>query len=295
MAIIYCKELPKRTGNFGLNAKREYTREFDVLTDSVYYDPISVAVASGMPSIGTPYLTQLSIDLGSVVISVDPKQNDKVREKWTISVKYSSDLPGFKGQGDTPGNTNKSPEQRPPIFSLKYRKEQVSVFKDLSGNLYKNTAGQPFKPARVRNYSVALIGVEKYYLTPAFSHSVNILQSVNDSTWNGFPSETVLLENVTEDSSFVNNIEVWKYNYEFAIAPNIFPYMGDNDTYGKWNPTRILSQGSQELNAGKLQPKRDKGTTLQGPFLLDVNGHFTDTPYYQEFIEYENIDFSHIP
>lgn len=297
--------------------KREYSRVFEVTTDNPADGPVSAmanaAVTLGIPLFGSSHPE----DAGAVVSEITPTQDSESPTRWTVRVRYSSDLkapdavqPGDPSDGggappgseNAPGDRPENPLARPPMWKFAFQQTQEAFRTGYKYDLVTgaplvgsvdilNSAGLPFDPPVTVEVSRPLVTVTVNRSRWSLPRAVDLIDSVNLKAWQGCNPRVVRCIGVDAESAFENGISYWRITYQFALK------------YDTWD-LRVLDAGymerdySGESNGGvtKLKKIMDEwGREASDPVPLNGNGRrlpVGDTPIYKVFQVYRQRDFS---
>jgi hypothetical protein len=227
MAVTDVIELHERSCKKELEKyRREYQRVFKVFTNDPQESHTSVIAGVGI-SVGAPYITPNESDLGALVKSIEPEQDDDP-QVWTVTYTYDTDVPD-------PDEQEENPLARPAKWKFSFTKEQRSIAQDLDGIPMINSAGQPFLPPVEATYSRPQIEVTVNKATFSFTLASDLQDCVNANVWMGFPVGTVLLDAIDVNDEYENGIKFWVHHYVLSL------------NFEGWIPTRILDQGYYQL------------------------------------------------
>jgi hypothetical protein len=197
MAVLDCKEIHEgRRGSVNEKGVREYTRMFQVITDSPTTSIAEVGDAFGMPRIGDFYVTGTESDEGATLRRILPNQNPEAPEWWTVTCEYSSaseavqnpqgtvdpfeHFGGAAGGGGNATGQRGAPEERDPLL----RPIEFSV----NGTLFqKSTNGRDYSGLSIRmstgEYPVGLPEIDAPQCTYTFTRNEAILPEDNIRTY----------------------------------------------------------------------------------------------------------------
>jgi hypothetical protein len=313
MAVVSVHEIWEgREGSQVLDGRRrEYTRVFEVTTSTPADGPVVAlgfgATALGLPLFGSPHPE----DFGAVVQEITPTQNSESPTRWTVAVKYSSELPAPEaaqpGASETdPGTENdpaelpENPLARPPVWKFGFEKfQEVARFGRLvtagvaaaNPTPITNSASVPFDPPQMVEVSRPTVSVTINRATWNFPAAVALQDAVNAIAWRGAAPRTVKCVSVDAQSQYENGTAYWQVTYNLALK------------WDTWD-LQILDAGlmervyAEEVGGGatKLRRIRDAaGQDIPDPVPLDGNGlrlKVGDPPVYRVYRYFREVNFS---
>ena len=118
MSVTSVAEIKEgRSGEWSLGGGRRWTRTFRVVTDDDRDGGPTVVQASGLPALGTFYLTpEGEVDTQAVLQSLVPTQDDQDARLWTVTASYDTQVSTTQQSGGgsgTPGGGGAHPATRP--------------------------------------------------------------------------------------------------------------------------------------------------------------------------------------
>jgi hypothetical protein len=299
VAVIECKEIPDgRGGGINLDRSRQWTRVFRVVTDDPRDGAPTVVQASGLPPVGTFYLTATGeVDTDAVCQSLSPAQDPTDDTVWTVTASYDTRVDtgaqagggsGSPGQGGAhPATRPENPLDRPVKWSAGTVKVKKSATTDKDGLDVINSAGQLYSPGYERDAVLGKITAVKNYAEYVYLDALDWVDWVNDDEWYGFPAQTVKVDDVSIAENYENGVRFVTVTWTFLYNPD------------GWNPTRILDRGTYYLLAGvkKTDTVLDASgnVTVVGEYLLDGSGGKVTPPtaaVYNLFRFYDEATFT---
>lgn len=283
MAIVATKELPQRTGKTGIDFKREYTRVFEVYSDSILDGPRTISSAIGI-GIGTTYASGIDTDLGSFAQSIEVRETERGQSlsKWTITVQYGGVDPTQGGEV-----TTGSPLEKPVEVRYGTAKFERVVDKDTAGNAILNSAGDPFDPPLVIDDSRPVIQFTRNELTFDAALAYSYRDKLNSAIWNGGAPKTWKINAITGKRDFHAEVGFyWIVDYEFEYNPLT------------WRKI-ILNQGmTQKVGGVKKSILSSDGVPISQPAPLSSSGaqvppsSLPGSAVWLTFDVYETTDFA---
>lgn len=214
--------------------KREYTRVFEVTTSDSGDGPV-VALGNGAIAYGLPVFGQSHPeDPGAIVQEITPTQNSESPWRWTVRVKYSSEIPSPEAaqpdgsSGNEPAELPENPLARPPVWKFGFTKfQEVARFGRLVTNgvaavafsAITNSAGIPFDPPVMVEVSRPVVSVTVNRAANAwrFLDAALLQDAVNQVAWQGMAPRTLKCESVDAESNYENGVSYWRVTYQLAI------------------------------------------------------------------------------
>lgn len=297
MGIKHVEESPDgRSFSFqrrGRKTVRNYTRTFDVFTDSGGTGQMEVCLASGIPRITDFYQTADEYDTGAFVESITPTQQGDNPFHWKVVVAYSSDVENEltgsnQGTNSTSGGGGASsqgggsiiadPLKRRATVSFSTRTRKGIAESDYSDPVqaYANSAGEKFDPPVEKDIYNLLITINKNTATFDEAISWQYIDAVNEKSFKiqrpkvknvlpvclPYAARSLRIVNWTGTESEENDIVFYANQIEIEAQ------------YPNWDE-EILNQGSYSIsNDGthsRLTPVDGLGLP-NGKILLDENG-----------------------
>jgi len=318
---VSCDEILGNTGGIDNRATRNFVRKFHVVTNDAT-DDAGYVLANGscLPAMFSPYITAHFTDAYSYVVNREAEQTDRTSSgcKFVVTINYKSpEWPDLQGWNPATGNmdqtqTNPDPTARGPKWRLTFQRREVPVQYDLDGYPILNAALQPFIPPVMWTTAYTNLRVTKNYATVDFQGYRQLFQTINNATWNGCVTGTVLLDDVSfSDAHFENGISYVVVEYSFLINYATRPQKDDLGNEGDvigWEYEYLLNQGYAELASSGTMPAGVKsrwrtitdsrGQPLSHQTLLDKHGKQLEdynSPTYSHFRKYQKASFSALP
>lgn len=273
MSVVEYRELwSGRSYHEGEKLSRDYKRRFLVLTDNRYDDGAIVRDALPVRILG-PYITPLTIDLGALCKSVNPKQREQHPRVWDVDIDYSSIV-------KDPGRQDPIPTARPvdiewgqityqKAFELAYsmsysdapNQEVVGKSSGDKADLpIQNAAGDVPIPALQEDDHILTLTVGKNVVAYNSSNSFHYQNTCNSQPFFGGAPETWKCIAITGTRQFENQTVFWRQNC-------IFHYRADN-----WRK-KMANKGFNELVNGKKRQIVDWASgVMRGERFLDSTG-----------------------
>lgn len=299
---------------------RDYTRVFEVVTDSASDGPVVAlgagAVALGLPLFGASYPD----DIGAIALEISPRQHSDDPRRWLVDVRYSSEFgagseggesaaqpsetAGGDGGEEPPEELPENPILRPPVWKITFQQNREPVGKaarvwydaetdvvsdiDEEPTAVRNSANLPFDPPAEIEVSRPVISVtvnrsaSQYRLADV----VSLQDAVNFEEWYGLPPRCGRCIGVEVGSKYENGIAYVEMTYQIAI------------NYKTWD-LRILDAGYY-TKEGSTPPKwvkivDDTGREPSQPVPLNGAGAKLDPdadPVFLRWSAYRAVPFS---
>jgi hypothetical protein len=295
MSLISCDEIKEgRSGQLNYDWGRQYVRQFRCVTGDDRDGVLVATSTNAIPTIGVPYVTETESDPWALVRTVTGRQDEQDARLWIITVTYDTkfDSGRFGGSGGEPGAGGASgPQNRPPNplnAPVRWRSSTVRASKfalaDKDGKAFINSAGAPFSPPPELYKPLLQITATKNYASFPVGLQTAYFDKVNQTTWMGFPSDSVKVDGIEINEEFFNNTGYLSVNWTFLYDPE------------KWIPYKVLDKGWYYIDAnGKKQPfKDDLGNQYEG--LLDaIGGNGGALARFLQFRNHDRISFASIP
>ena len=264
MAVIIDEKYEDRSTKIGLYLKRDHSRSFVAQTDNSE-GSYAVSLATGVPRLGDAHPE----DPASLCVSVDAKPKNGEPEVWSVSCKYTNDLPDDTIDDDDPTSIRKK-------SSWSFEEHIRAVGQDRDDNPIINTAGDRYdEPLEVVD-SLPTLTITKnknsFNAQTAFDYN----NSVNSDTFRGAEPGTLRVR-ITATEEWKGDSAYWATTYVFKYNPN------------GWQPT-ILESGMYQKVLSSRVPCYIKGETphdsepVTHPVPLDADGAqidpttFSNTP-----------------
>ena len=322
MAVVAVDEIwDGRTGRQSLEGRRrEYTRVFEVTTDSATDGPVT-AIGTGAVLLGLPVFAAVHPeDVGAIVLDIDPQQSSDSPYRWTVSVRYSSDFGGANGAGgeasaqpatgdeggedgteEAPADMPENPFLRPAVWKITFQQDRRPLRQgyrvtDVGGvptpasaqTAVRNSAKTMFDPTAEYDVSFPVLSITVNRPVNAFrlDDLLTLQDRVNEAEWFGLPERCARCIGVEMSSKYENGFAYVEMTYTIAIR------------YETWD-IQILDSSYEELIDG--DPPRYKkmldsqGREPSGPWPLDGSGHKLNpnsSPVYLRWSVYESTNFS---
>lgn len=198
------------SGKGTLAGVRTYRIVFVVITDNPDDGVMVVGNASGIPHKGDVYATATDFDPGALCQDVSPKQDPDEQTVWEVVATYSSH------SGD-PMKDDHNPMVHPPDIHWSSWGETRALYEDFNGKKFVNTAGQPLDPPVERRFKYPALTVVRNEKT----FPVMLVQSywdvLNSDVFNGWPPETVKVDDIRASSQYREAQGFFRVTYEFLF------------------------------------------------------------------------------
>lgn len=274
---------------------QEFTERWQVISNAIYENEITVLTASGLPVAFQPHPNFPA----ALAYSIEASQDEASRKVWWVDVNYKT-FPDEDEQEENPLN-------RPPKITRDGESREVPRFKDINGKTYANSLGEPYlnppimMPDSLTTYTVeqnlAFFNSDTH---DAYENSINsdVFVLYRPGFIKTFAVGTALLKSVSAHSARENDVYHWKRKMVLV-----------HNKQG-WNTTKHpLDYSYHHLNnAGKMVRTLDAtGNPTAQPALLDSNKtpllpHYqaggwtfdptTDPQYNTNYEHFEELPFS---
>lgn len=299
MAIKEFREIGSDRGTaINESALVNRTRSWRVVVDSATHDDYEIieefSRETGIVR-GSPWSSiRGSTDPTCRAVALDAKQ-DFEAFTWIVTVQYTSGRAGSGGGTADPrqqreraamarnnAETGQPPSQdpvgRPMVIRWGSQEYQEALTTDvLDTRTVMNSALQPYVPVPMRTLSYRTLTIEKNLAWTVWNARTtwDYENTVNDATFYGFPTKSVLCKSITADSDLESAVPFWRATYVFWMrTPN-------------WM-LRIADMGVNELKpalvGGILLPKQlvairtRNGAQVSSPVPLDGLGQKLANP-----------------
>src|SRR5579872_1209713 len=305
MAVVSCNELwPGRDGNVDFRRRRTYTRVFEVYTSDPLNEAFVVSTASGLPLRGQSY--PFDFFAVCISINPKQDEADPLRWEVTCKYdSHPADMKQTQPDGSSkkPSEQDDNPLNDPPEWKFYFEttsKVLRTAFNRASpayvqGDTYytangsevsggnaaplgnnlpgqfanmavMNSAGLPFDPPVEYDYALWCFSITGNLPYVDLQAMPKLKNSVNLTTWKGWPGRAVRCIGHEASTAWKNNIPYWRVSYNFCIKTDL------------WD-LRILDCGWEELQLqanGQMRQVKilfPGGHEATGPVPLDGQGH----------------------
>jgi hypothetical protein len=138
----------------------------------------------------------------------------------------------------TSSQLGQSPLNNPPSISFGQITYEEPCDQDVNGNPVTTVNGEPFDPPVLVQYFDVTIRVTRNVATYDDGWAQNFRNTVNSTTWNGYPPGVVKLVSLTGESVLDSDFQYWKVSAEFQIRN---PPPGKSSQYAWYR--RIMAVG----------------------------------------------------
>lgn len=258
---------------------REYTRYFWVYSDTRNENPVAVRLAPGIVA-GDAHPT----DTGSVAQRFRCRKDEERPDRWEVEITYSSNLPRTRDEEEDVEDYEK--------VTVSTRQGELLLERDRSGNLVKNTAGDPIEGLQVP-WNALTIQIENFTISdPDYYVVSKWINAINSATWRGVPPYFARLASLNYTEATYNGVDCWKRVAVVELAHV------DSQPWG-WR-VRVLNAGLRQKVSGQLQHIRDDKTQalISRPVPLKSDGTKAniaggvDSPHYLDIEVYSEMDFA---
>lgn len=252
MAITVDEQYEDRSTKIGLYLKRDHSRRFIAQTDNSE-GSYAVSLANGVPRLGDPHPE----DPASLCVDVDAKNKNGEPEVWTISCKYTNDLPDDTIDDDDPTSIRAK-------SSWAFEEFSRFVGQDRDDNPILNSAGDRYEDPIEIVDSFPTLTITKNRNSFDATNAFNYNNSVNSDTFRGAEPGTLRVR-ITASEEWKGDSAYWATTYVFRYNPN------------GWQP-KILEAGLYQKVLSSHVPCFVKGETphdsepVSHPVPLDANG-----------------------
>jgi hypothetical protein len=283
----------RRGAEASAESGRKLNREWECFTDEVSNEP-AVITALGLQR--GVYIGTAHPDFGSCrcsFVGADPMPQTPFG--WIVRANYAEPkpvrgtLPGSAPGGSKPSN-NPEPSARTPLLKGNFRSRGFAKEKDLDNKPFKNPAGDWFENPPVTTEPVKIIHLTRWYDAWNIKLGAEMLDCVNDATWNGWDAKQVKIVGIEEEEKTESGRTFWEVRYTIEALFDGF----------KWDPVKVLNIGRNVKNAaGEPEAAKEKktGRPITGPILLKADGSALpagDPPTYTSFRVHRTLDMSGI-
>lgn len=305
MAYTRFKELPTgRRGGTDNHFHRQYTRVFQIVTDSAFYDSLYVIAHPSLPPIGSTYfIPETTIfDSFAEVIGYEASQPDAdMPTLWHVEVQYSTRGADINqttaggvvgspfGTGAGTGGYGEEPTQLPPQVEWKWV-QGTKLFEQTADPVplpVQTKANEKF--AQVPEVDDPRLVYQLVRAEALFDVTVaaDYMNTVNLGSWKGFAPRRARIIEFSARLDYQKKRPFWWVTYQVAIK------------YPHWD-FKILHHGTQAVQQdGGVDACVDRsGNKIASN--LDANGLQQDPdvdPVYLTFKAYEerNFDLLNLP
>ena len=256
MAVVSVVEASPPTGGWTATGERNWTRYFQVLTDSLSDGPVIVTTAAGIPTPNSLYVFGSESDGLAYAKSANAALLDsKKRTLWLVTVEYTT-----AEESSCSDISNDDPMAEPAVITVSGSDFQAIAIKDKDGNAVKNSAGDAFDPPVMKNDSHLTLRIEKNVATLDLNFLSDYANAVNTDTFFGLTARKWLARPANAQQVYRGDCDpYWKISMEFL------------SNFDQWDFS-VLDQGFFKLDAGKRKRIAPDGVHGSKPSLLDGAG-----------------------
>jgi hypothetical protein len=283
VAIVTVKRIPEgdsssQTLDSEKGIVRKYTVQYQVLTNDLDDDSLTVLSSGSLPAMAASYSVS---DLGAIVIQRDANRDASQPLLWNVTINYASD--GI--------NLPLAPWEREVKWSVITKTADTALQYDVRGEDFPliNSAGDPYLPpvsvprgTMVFRAEWAVLGEEidiEWYR--AFLDKVNNPEFTAFPCPTAYPDFSVLVESIEASQDELDGSPFWKLTCQLALKLEevVSDWDEEEGTYtyttiGGWRPSKILDQGFNEKIGTRRIPILETGSSnpKSTPTLLDGAG-----------------------
>jgi len=218
----------------------------------------------------TRYVTTHPSDPAAVATEAEVSYVNGSATSYEITYKFSTEQLDNEDKGATeaesPADSDKGatePDERPPIYrysSNKFTKPAPPF--DLDNKPVTNTAYQPIELEIPDTNRIITISFYKNMMFDAFTKSDTYENTVNASSWGGYPAKSLRCNSYTYETVWEKQAYFYKVDIELERNKQL------------WNPTKVLNTGTMQIldHAKPPQPIVVGGSEITTPVPLDLDG-----------------------
>jgi hypothetical protein len=211
MTILSVREKSGSRGSINDQGITEYTRVFNVVTDSAFVDAPTVRTATGLPRRFDIYVAASgAFDTTSVCTDVEAEQDDENPLLWTVSAKYGK--PSINEDQQDP-----NPLLRPSVISWNFQKYQRAVWKDIDGKGIVNSANMYFDPPPVMDDSRPILVIQRNEAAFNPGLALQYQDAINSDPFFGASPGQCKVAGISAQSQTENRYFYWAVSYEFEF------------------------------------------------------------------------------
>jgi len=303
MSIISIAETKTgREASWSVSGGRTYGVELYVQTDDVDTGPRAVILALGLTPAST-YRFPLTrpateTDLGAFLQSASVGDVDEDGLGYKVKLAYGPFDAATEGgaSGAQVNNWIMAPFNAPPTLRWSSEDEEIAITHDRDGKPILNKAGDPFDPPLSVPFSTPIATVTRVEKSFDSAWITYFKNSVNASTWLGWPTESVQVKDITADRVYDPDWGwLWTVTYTFAFRPSIIADDLDETVIQAGWSVQVLNAGLRELVSGSKRPIIFDGAPTSSPVPLKLDGSKAapdDDPVFLTFPVLRKTDFS---
>jgi hypothetical protein len=289
LAIVSVNELSGATGSENEKNEREYTRLFQVITNSRTDGVSTVRTATGIPRRGDVYATSTESDLSAVCKSVNPVQDRDNPRVWEVRVTYGpSDIEDDE--------VAENPLERPADISMSFAQFTRVCEKDINGKGIFNSAGYYFDPPPEIDDSRPVLVISRNEAAFNAALAMQYQDAVNSDSFFGASPGQAKIGTITSERVIENRFRYWRTTYEIHFRREGWK-MAILDR-GK----RQKALNGEEGDVEYIQARNSSGQIMHGAYVTDavpLDGQGRElrpatptTAKYKEFDVYKLMPFS---
>lgn len=269
MSILWCAEQWRgRTGSRDDRGMREYTRHFQVMTDSIYTAQLVVreAIAFGLPAMFDSYTSYggTEFDLYALVRRISSRQDEENGFLWHVEVQYSTQTDDPDRSVDpATGQPIDNPLLEPQEVEWSFQQFQRPLERDLIGHPLTSTAHGKFDPPIMIDDSRVVLRVT--WNQPSFNVALAMAyqDAINSDWFWGAAPGTAKVASLRGSKQVKYGLVYWQNTYEIHFARE------------GWNQP-VLDRDFHFLDEAsprkRIRAADNNGRASGDPILLNGNG-----------------------
>ena len=192
------------------------TRKYIVLSDIRTESPYAVTATSGLPIVGLSVLGST----GARCKSIDPEQDDKNPQKWTVTAEFSTEKVDQKEDPEDP--TNPDPRTWIPVYRGVMETYPEVMYRDSDGKAYVNSAGDRFPEPLIKQRPIIVYEFSQYEDPSVGDKEIGDRSfSMNSSVFKEWPAWTLLLTVKSFERGYFYGFETVRIDYRLSYKKGI--------------------------------------------------------------------------
>lgn len=291
--IKYVKLMPDSERRTDYEEYTEYEYTLVLICTSAIEDSYHLSKDQRIPKEGSSYNLHGTKVTEAIITN---REFQKIGEKvWTVKCTFSTKRDNEdRQQKPQPQQPQEDKDIKPPVISWGERTVEVYKDRDIKGNPYVNTAGEPISPPPQLK-SIGILSIKTYKRAFNRSQAFEVRNKVNSDDFYGCKAGTLLAKQPTASSVYDDkNGKYWEVTYTF-----------EHNEDG-WIPTEVISQGTrckvEDLDKNSetyhqeilVIPRDELGREFDGMVLLDKDGKQLpkgQKPHLLKFVQYDTYAF----